>query len=41
MIIYNIYQKKLNSLNLFNIFIFIYFKNEKQLLLKHILLHFK
>ena len=39
----NIYQFFLEKINLnsFNIFIFIYFKILKLLLLKHILLHFK
>ena len=37
--IYEIFIK--NSLNSFNIFIFICFKNLKILLLKHVLLHFK
>ena len=36
----NIYRFFL-SLNSFNVFIFIYFKNKKQFLLKNILLHFK
>ena len=39
----NIYQFFLEKINLnsFNIFIFIYFKILKLLLLKHVLLHFK
>ena len=36
----NIYRFFL-SLNSFNVFIFIYIKNKKQILLKNILLHFK
>ena len=38
--IYQFFQKKI-SLNFFNIFKFIYFKNKKLLLLKLVLLYFK